>query len=360
VKLAEFVTKFGRMRDQKPGETPLATILVRYWEGHANKMRSSVQAKIALALWNEHWGNAVVSDLTVAGQEAFIAWLKDRGYKNAYVSRVLSVGRAALNRAWKRQEIASVPFVMDERDRSDQEQAPVLNMYQVFRLLTAAREQPHLFIFCMIGLNTLARPDAILDLAPPQVSRTDRLIELNPAGRRQTKKYRPVVPLTTTLAPYLQAVDVIRYVNWFGKPVRSIKRSFAAAVKAARLPKDVTPYSLRHTMATELRRRGVPQWEVEGYLGHKAAGRVTESYAKYSPHYLSQAVQAIDSYFAELEAKFGNQADGSMSQPRASCVPPIGSPGSGSLAVLVGVRGFEPPASTSRTQGSSSKNRRIR
>src|SRR5690606_37385568 len=50
----------------------------------------------------------------------------------------------------------------------------------------------------------------------------------------------------------------------------------------------------------ELRGRGVPAWEVEGLLGHRRPG-VTESYAVFSPDYLSEGRAAIDGYFADLE-----------------------------------------------------------
>lgn len=35
-------------------------------------------------------------------------------------------------------------------------------------LLTKVQEWPHLYAYVVIALNTLARPDAILDLAPAQ------------------------------------------------------------------------------------------------------------------------------------------------------------------------------------------------
>ncbi|WP_425483122.1 transposase [Chelativorans alearense] len=45
--------------------------------------------------------------------------------------------------------------------------------------------------------------------------------------------------------------------------------------------------------------RGVPAWEVQGLLGHKAVG-VTEVYAKFDPDYMATGSRAIDNYFAEL------------------------------------------------------------
>lgn len=308
IRLAEFVTQNARLHHQQPNDIPLATLLIRYWQGHAMKIASHDQARAGLALWSEFWGEALVSELTIDRQEDFVEWLKERGYKNAYVSRVLAVGRAALNRAARRQEITYAPTVIDERDRSDQAEKRRLTQYEMLRLLLAAQARPHLFIYCMIGLNTLARTDAILDLSPFQVDLSARLIMLNPAGRKQTKKHRPTVPITDTLLPFLEVRDIERFVHWHGKPVKSIKRAFAATVKEAGLPKDVTPYCLRHTMATELRRRGVSLWEVQGFLGHSVGSRVTETYAKFGPDHLMDGARAIDAYFADLGAKLGGES----------------------------------------------------
>ncbi|WP_420798721.1 tyrosine-type recombinase/integrase [Nitratireductor pacificus] len=342
-------------------------MLLRYWHGHVCKLdgqgrlvriASHEQAKHGLALWNEYWGEATIADLTIDRQEAFVIWLKDRGYKNAYVSRVLSVGRAAVNRAWKRQEIKSAPFIIDEPDRSDQTERYRLTLDEMRRLLTTARKWPHLHTFCMIALNTLARPDAVLDLSPRQVDLEIRRIELNPPGRKQTKKRRPVVPITETLLPYLKARDLERFVNWHGKPIKSIKKVFATMVKEAGLPKEVTPYSLRHTMAAELRRRGVPAWEVQGLLGHKAVG-VTEVYARFDPDYMATGSRAIDDYFAELGPSFRyRKAD--LNNSYQVCVPPALHSAEIRLSVeprnfavsgawMVGVTGIEPVTPTMST-----------
>ena len=178
--------------------------------------------------------------------------------KPSYISRILSVGRAALMRAWKRGELTSVPFIADvERDpEQEAERFRDLRMEEVARLLRSAAAIPHLLTFCIISLNTLARPDAVLDLSPAQVDVKRRLIKLNPDGRKQTKKYRPVVPISATLLPWLERCDGPRYVLFHGNPVASVKKSFAKAVAVAGL-NDVSPYCLRHTMATELRARGV-------------------------------------------------------------------------------------------------------
>jgi integrase len=253
----------------------------------------------ALGYWTDYWKEAVVADLTPSRQRAFIKSLKDRGFKNAYVSRILSVGRAALNYCYKEQMIISVPFILDILDRSDEKEAYSLEPSQMRRLLEASRHWPHLHIFCMISLNTMARPDAVFDLSPSQVELEGGFIELNPKGRVQTKKYRPIVPITKTILPYVQSREVVRYVNWHGNAVSSINKSFRTAVELAGLPREITPYSLRHTMATELGRRNVPDMQIDTMLGHAIKG-TKRKYIHFKPDYLMKAKQVIEDYVTEL------------------------------------------------------------
>ena len=56
-------------------------------------------------------------------------------------------------------------------------------------------------------------------------------------------------------------------VEWNGKPVESVRKGFAAAVRAAGLGAEVTPHILRHTVATWLMQNGVNLWDAAGFLG---------------------------------------------------------------------------------------------
>jgi len=128
-------------------------------------------------------------------------------------------------------------------------------------------------------------------------------IHFNAKGRRQTKKYRPVVPMTGTLLSWLEHLKTVNVIS-YGKADRqisSIKTSFNKTVARAGL-EEVTPYTIRHTLAAELCKRSVPPWEVSGMLGHKSGGyKTTEIYAKYDPDCMSRAVEGIDRYFEDLQ-----------------------------------------------------------
>jgi hypothetical protein len=58
----------------------------------------------------------------------------------------------------------------------------------------------------------------------------------------------------------------VQYKKRQDRPIDSIKTTWREVRKRAGLDQDVIPYTIRHTVATELRRRGVPEWEFRGAL----------------------------------------------------------------------------------------------
>ncbi|MEG3620049.1 site-specific integrase [Magnetovibrio sp. PR-2] len=166
-----------------------------------------------------------------------------------------------------------------------------------------ACESPHMLMFFVLAFNTAARPGAILELTTEQVDLENRLIHLNPTGRDQTKKYRPTVPISEFLLPWLKEADARHFVNYFGRPICSNRKGFEALRTRAGLGKDVVRKIIRHTMAVEMRRRGVTKWEVEGFLGHSGEKSTTDVYAKYAPDFLSKSVAAIDDYMNEISQR---------------------------------------------------------
>lgn len=300
IELAEWFIEHGRIRNQSPEDTPILAVLKRYLVRHGNSIPSSGVAKRSVDLWEEFWGSKAVSELTVDAQEDFLSWLRAKSYSEGYVRRVAGVGKAALNRACKRQEVTEVPWV--ELPPIGEPFPHTASLEQLAALLNAIPKKSHLWTYCMIRLCTGCRGDAALDLQPFQIDLDANLIRLNPEGRQQTKKYRPVVPLTSTLRRELTGISAAHYVNWHGRKIKSIKKAWAALRKKAKLPEWFAPKVLRHTVATELRRRGVPHWEVSGQIGHKKAG-TSEIYAKFDPAYLGAARIALDAWMDDLSEK---------------------------------------------------------
>jgi integrase len=288
---------------QAPAETvALADIVLDYHKKHGSEARSAVSIRKSCAYWVEFFGDASIAEATKPPRlDAFIAYLTAQGHATAYVQRILGVGKAALRRAWQRGEIASAPYIPSIKVEYGEPLGRPLKVPELAALLTAAPN--HLRLMLMILIGTACRPEAALQLTGAQLDFEDRLIDLNPRGRAQTKKFRPVVKMPDALATTLLHASEGRLITFRGQPVIKINKAWRGMREAAGLESDVNPYSVRHTVARWMRQHGVPAWEVAAQLGHKSRDyRTTELYAAFDPAYLTNAVRAIDGLFDALRA----------------------------------------------------------
>lgn len=285
------------MRKEAPQDVLISTLFARYYDKHGKDIPSADATLRALNKWIEHYQSATVADLTVEKQEGFLGWLAKQGYSAGYIRRIVTVGKAALNFAYKRQEIASVPFIFTVPE-DQQSTDKVLTVAEIAKLFNACEPGDKDFMYLIIAFNTLARPSVPLDVTPEMVDLRHRLINLLPPGRKQNKKRRPILPVTNTLLPWLQWCDGETFVHYHEKQIANNKKAFAAMCERAKV--SCTRYDIRHTMATEMRRRGVSHWETEGWLGHKIKS-TSERYAMFSPDYLSEGRKAIDEFFDEVQ-----------------------------------------------------------
>lgn len=154
---------------------------------------------------------------------------------------------------------------------------------------------PHVQLYAQIGLYTMARPSAILELCWTQVKFDRQQIEFNQEGRVQTAKLRPTVPINPELVDALLEAFEARQsdyvIEYAGKPIRSVKKAFQAASK--RFGEKVTPYMLRHTGAVWAAEAGTPMSELAQYMGHDDDTTTQKHYARYSPDYLKKVSNAV-------------------------------------------------------------------
>ncbi len=298
-------------KSKEPEDHPLAEVIARYWEHHGQNLLSAQRTRISLKYWLDFYGERTVADITDATlQERFHTWLKDRDMQSTTIRRVLSDGRAAINFAWKRGEIASAPYILTV-EKDDRKAAPPkgrpLEIDEVATLFEGTKN-PNLIMFMTLMIATAARPDAIRELTLRQCDVKNRLIALNPEGRAQTTKYRPTVRMPESIVPLIERYEPnapeVHLVGGGDQAMKSLRTAWHTARRNANLDSQVNPYSLRHTMARWLRKSGVPAWEVSAQLGHKRQElSITEVYAPYDPSYLGEATRAIDAFFAKLRVK---------------------------------------------------------
>lgn len=150
-----------------------------YWNEHGSNLRSKDQAKAGINHWLDFYGNRTVNDLRdVNLQERFHAWLFAKGMKGGTVSRIITVGRAALNRAYKRGTLESVPFIHDLPKAKKQASTPrgrpmsLIEINQLFNA-TPSETMRHYIVWL---LATGARKEALLDLTLERCDTKNRLI----------------------------------------------------------------------------------------------------------------------------------------------------------------------------------------
>lgn len=176
--------------------------------------------------------------------------------------------------------------------------------------------------YLIAAICTLARPDAILDMsvAPEreQWLKQHGLFALNQAGRIQTKKVRPIVPVVPLLANWLETTD-----EWFvcresekvdaktgaittiQTPVDGIRSGWTGARKHLGIPDGWGPKLIRHSMATILANKGVDLVQLEMALGHRVLSKTSSRYAIFDPGYLATVRSGLDDVIAELTRKSG-------------------------------------------------------
>lgn len=154
---------------------------------------------------------------------------------------------------------------------------------------------PHARLYALLGLYSMARPSAILELTWNRVDFDRGQIDLNPTARRQTKKRRPVVPLNEEAMEALriayEAKQSDHVIERGAKPIANIKKAFQAASKRSGV--HVTPYTLRHTGAVWAAEAGASMDELAQFMGHDDSATTSTHYARYSPGHLKGVASKV-------------------------------------------------------------------
>jgi integrase len=179
----------------------------------------------------------------------------------------------------------------------------------------------HIARFLLVGLYTGTRAGAICGASlHPAIGRgyvdLDRGVFYRRAqGARETKKRQPPVRLPDRLLAHMRrwqrlGIATHAVVEWNGKPVRSVRKAFAAAVKAAGLPTTgpdrITPHVLRHTAATWTMQNGADLWQASGFLG-MTVEMLQERYVHHHPDFQRAAAHAVSASPGQLGGQDGDR-----------------------------------------------------
>lgn len=354
----------------------VADAMSDYWIEHGQHQISAEPIKARLALFNrfrqaeqgagrmpkplmpDHLDDQVLARFRVwATADPIIARKKDvagnwidgmkRQRSASTIEESIIQMKAALNHAFKQRRTRYVPPLQHKtRSQVTPERTYRLSIDGLAELLDysirgagkyaghAERLMP-LRRYLIGGICTLARPDAVLDMnvapARAQWMEAERRFALNPAGRVQTKKVRPIVPVVDLLHSWLsttdewficserkrydekQKIDVVEQIR-----AQSVRSAWDGASDVLGIPAGWGVKLIRHSMATILANRRVNLIELEMALGHRVLGRTSSVYAIFDPDYLGTIRAGIEDVISDLTRKVGPALHAKLTQGDAN------------------------------------------
>jgi hypothetical protein len=318
------------MRPQTAEAALVAPQVALYYREHGQHshgpatIAGSLRAFVGFLQQDAVGASAAISDLTPVVFTRFRKWrmaphsftvhwagqdmrLDSPGVKGESVQRNLDDVRAALNHAAKNGRIPYAPKVSSV---PTEQRSPARDVRVTIETLGAMigfassdtvlpsgiviASDPFFTRWLWLMIATGCRPETALKFDPRDQWNGD-LLDLQHKDAARTKKRNPVVP---AIKPFKPILTEWRATN--AQPVASRRRAWWTMRRALTLPANVIPKTIRHTVATELRRRGVPAEQISGLLGHVAMSRTTEVYAKYDPSYLREAKAVLTTVFEEV------------------------------------------------------------
>lgn len=256
---------------------------LEYLREHAGKDLDMKATRLRLHLVRL-LGAKRLDQLEDADWSSYTSTRRSEGATDATVNRERSVLLHLLRLAVKRRLLRAVPCQLD-RQKESAGRLIYLEPDQLRRLVDAARqdESPHSLPFVMIAGYTGMRHEPVLALRARDIDIDRRTIWIakDKAGQREQ-------PMPQILADYLRPfIASLQPDDWLFPSARSkrgrvyqMSSQFARCVARAGLPADVTPHTLRHTVASNAARAGLDAATIAALGGWKTramAERYTHS-----------------------------------------------------------------------------------
>lgn len=202
----------------------------------------------------------------------------------------------------------------------------VLSPEEAFKLIIAARDgDPHIYLFVVLAFSTGGRHTAILDLTWDRIDFMAGTINLevdlppDPMTKRK-RKGRANIVMSKLARPALEEAFAGRTKSGFvvehgGRRLKGVGEGFYNAVKRAGLGEwvphpekpdvmifetDITPHTIRHTVATWASDKNVDTKHTAHLLGHRDENTTKKVYIHNDAKASQPAIDVIDATFAEL------------------------------------------------------------
>lgn len=288
---------------------PADTTVAHLWDAYCEDRKGRRVLRAMASEWKSLqpvFGHLYPHQVTVQMCREYVAARRALGRQDGTIWTELGHLRIVLNWAEKRGLIERAPYI--EQPAKPPARERHLTPEEAERLIAAAAPVPHVRLFILLALYTAGRSEALLQLTRDRVDLDRGQIRLAMwDGKR--RKGRATVPmnrrLRAALAEAREGAVTPWVVEYAGRRVTTIRRGFLAAVERAGLDASVTPHALRRTAAVWLAEAGVSMQEIAQFLGHEDSRTTERIYARYSPHGLRRAADALDRVQFEPESNSG-------------------------------------------------------
>jgi integrase len=311
---------------QEPSAAMVATTLRQYWDEHGrtriNAAATANSLRVFLAFLDRDSVTfaATIEDMKPEVFRRFMRWrMKPHSYEIEWigvvhahtskgvsgeaVQRNLDDVRAAFNHAVAEGRLPYAPKVpaVPLEHRSPPRDVR-LTMEQLGAIVGYAAYDIDALRWILGMVATGCRPDAVLKWnVAAQWKGRGAVFDTHPLKAPKTKKRNAMVPVIDEFRPWLEA-----WADSPHPPVKSRKTWWRTMRAALDLPDNIVPKVVRHTIATELRSRGVSLTDIAGLLGHTSESRITQVYAKYDPERLPHVKQALSAIWGDVCASANN------------------------------------------------------
>lgn len=287
--------------DEKPSRS-FDELMLAYLEATEREKRSAERDIYSTRHLKRFFSGRLLNDLGPLDVRAYVQARKAEGASQATVKREVGLFSSAINYARREWGWEVTNPCQGLRLKTPEGRLRWLTREEAGRLLECARQvrhADHLPDFIRLGLYTGMRRGEMLGLEWSRVDFREGLIYLE--GQHQKNGKRGSVPINAEARAALLSRMAFRkehcpegrwvFCNRKGQRIASVKKSFAAACRLARI-EDFRIHDLRHTCAAWLVQIGTKLPEIMELLRH-ADIKTTMRYAHLAPENVRAAVDRL-------------------------------------------------------------------
>jgi integrase len=286
------LARFEALQAQPPDTFDVNAIIDGYLADRKPTVRAYATLAYSLAPIRLHFGLLPPRLINRALVRAYIAKRRHAGRANATIDKELRTLRQALGWAVKEQWITQAPYIDTPGGGAPRQRW--LTRTEADKLI-AATDEPHIKLFCILGLHTGARCAAVLSLTWDRVD-FDRGLVIFPPAAAGSRKRTAIIPMNATLRAALEEACEFAETDWAveyrGRPITRVTKGFKRAVERSGIP-ACTIHDLRRTCASWLLQEGASFAQVAAYLGD-TEDMIRRHYGQFSPDWLRAAAASLD------------------------------------------------------------------